>query len=195
MRINLRGQSLVELLIAMFVIIVGLTAAGAIIFSNLRIQEIASDRVVATNLAREGIEFVREIRDSNWLSGSAFNTGMANVTDYTAVPVWSAGTFAGLNFSPTTIADTSWTTIKLSTHASTTNALYVQGASYPGTDTLYRRLLTIQPICSDSTVRTEGFSCLSPLTTIGVRITSLVSWTKRGQTRNVDAVEELYDWR
>jgi Tfp pilus assembly protein PilV len=192
---TLRGQSLIELLVAMVVIIIGLTAASGIVFSNIRVQEISTDRLIASNFSREGIEYVKQIRDSNWLAGAAFNTGMNSGTDYTAIPVWTNGAFTGLDFSPTVITDDTFTLIKLSSHASTTNALYVQGPSYPGNATMFRRLLLIQPICSDTTVMTEGSACTSGLTVVGVRITSTVTWTKRGMTRTSQVIDELYDWK
>lgn len=190
-----KGQSLIELLVAMVVIIIGLSAASGIVFSNIRVQEISADRLVASNLAREGIEYVKEIRDSNWLAGSAFNTGMQSGTDYTAVPIWTNGAFTGLDFTAIAITSDAHTLIKLSSHASTTNALYVQGASYPGTPTMYRRLLLLQPICSDMTVMAEGSACGGGLTVIGVRITSTVTWTKRGTSRQSQVVDEIYDWK
>lgn len=193
-----RGQSLIELLVAMVVIIIGLSAASGVVFSNIRTQEISDDRLVASNLAREGIEFVKELRDSNWLAGSAFNAGMSSSTDYTAIPVWTNGTLTGLDFSPTSTVSDAYTIIKMSSNASTTGALYAQGPSYAGTATtgtaVFRRLVLLQPICSDSTIISEGSSC-GGLSTIGVRITSTVTWTKRMTTRQSQIVDEIYDWK
>lgn len=191
---TLNGQSLIELLVAMSVIIIGLTAASGIVFSNIRTQEISADRFTATNLAREGIEFVKEIRDSNWLSSALFNEGMSDGTDYTAIPIWTDGEFTGLDFGPSVISDDTYTMVKLSTNASTMGALYVQGSTYPGSDTIFRRLLFLQPICSDMTVMSEGSSC-GLLSVIGVRMTSTVTWTKRGITRQSEVVDEIYDWK
>lgn len=190
-----RGQTLVELLMALSVIIIGLTASAGVVFSNIRVQEISADRIVATNLAREGVEYTKSIRDSNWLANVAFDTNLHSGTDYTGVPVWVDAQFVGFDFTATDMDDVDWTTVKLSTNASTTGALYAQGPSYSGTDTLFQRLVTLQPICSDASVMSEGFSCISPLTTVGVRVTSRVSWSKRGVMRTSTIVDELYDWR
>lgn len=189
-----QGQSLIELLVAMVVIIIGLSAAAGIVFSNIRVQEISSDRLVASNLAREGVEYVKEIRDSNWLAGSAFNAGMYSGTDYTAIPIWTNGEFTGLDFGPTSISSDTYTLVKLSSNAATANALYAQGPAYPGTATMFRRLLLLQPICSDMTVVAEGASC-GALQVVGVRITSTVTWTKRGTTRQSQVIDEIYDWK
>lgn len=189
------GQTLVELLVAFLVITIGLTAAASMVFSNLKTQELSAERVVAINLAREGVEFAKSIRDSNWLAGNAFNEGLFDGTDYTAVPFWSGVQFAGFDFAPAAINDDSWTAMKLSASATSTNTLYYQGDSAVGTNTAYRRLVTLQPICSDDSIQTDGNSCPVSTFVIGIRVSSFVDWTTAGVTRDVSIVDEIYDWR
>ncbi|MFC1686560.1 hypothetical protein ACFLZS_01365 [Patescibacteria group bacterium] len=62
-----KGQSLVETLIAIGVIVVGLVGVMALVVSAVAAGRISKEIVTATNLGREGIEVVREIRDSNWM--------------------------------------------------------------------------------------------------------------------------------
>ncbi|HWQ99404.1 MAG TPA: hypothetical protein VN397_00990, partial [Candidatus Methylomirabilis sp.] len=100
----LKAQSLIELLIAMSVIIVGLTSASMIIFSNVRLQERSADEVAAANLAREGVELAKGVRDSNWIGGTAFDTGLSSGTDYTAAPRMEGGTFIDFEFAPNVIS-------------------------------------------------------------------------------------------
>lgn len=191
-----RGQTLVELMVGVAVIIIGLTAAASMIFSNVRIQEISSDRVVASNLAREGIEFAKSVRDSNWLAGSPFYTGLQSGTDYTGVPIIdTSGVFTGFNFTASTIDTDDWTVIKTSTAAPSSGALMGQGTSFAGTPTIFKRLVTLQPICSDDSVLSEGVSCASPLYIVGIRVTSQVVWDRRGERRQSVVIDELYDWR
>lgn len=185
-----------ELMVAISVIIIGLTAAASMIFSNLRIQEISSDRVVASNLARQGVEFAKSIRDSNWLAGNAFNTGLQSGTDYTAVPIMNtSGVFTGFDFTASTIDTDNWTVVKTSSVAPTAGALMGQGPSFTGTTTIFKRLVTMQPICSDGTIRVEGAACVSPLYVVGIRITSQAIWDRRGSRRQSVIVDEIYDWR
>jgi type II secretory pathway pseudopilin PulG len=65
------GFTLIEGIIAVGVIssalIVGLTLA----VSNLSAAQANSDRIIAGHLAREGVEVVRNIRDSNWMRRDA----------------------------------------------------------------------------------------------------------------------------
>lgn len=62
-----RGESLVETLIAVFVLALAATGSLALILTAMWTTEKIEDRVIATNLAREGLEAVRVIRDTNWL--------------------------------------------------------------------------------------------------------------------------------
>lgn len=185
-----------ELMVAIAVIIIGLTAAASMIFSNVRIQEMSSDRVVASHLAREGIEFAKSIRDSNWLAGSPFYTGLQSGTDYTGVPIVNSnGVFTGFNFTAANIDTDTWTVIKTSTVAPSSGALMGQGSLFTGTATIFKRLVTLQPICSDDTVLAEGATCVLPLYIAGIRVTSQVVWDRRGERRQSVIVDELYDWR
>jgi type II secretory pathway pseudopilin PulG len=62
-----RGESLVETLVAIFILALGATGSLALIMSSIQTTEKIEDRVLATNLAREGLEGVRVVRDTNWL--------------------------------------------------------------------------------------------------------------------------------
>ena len=64
---NQSGFTLIELLIAIAVFSIGIMAAFTLALGNWRVDKQNYDRVMAGNLAREGIELVRYVRDSNWL--------------------------------------------------------------------------------------------------------------------------------
>jgi len=66
-----RAQGLLETIIAIGVMMTGLISVMALVISNLNTQREAATRYQAVNLAREGIELVRNRRDSNWLQGNA----------------------------------------------------------------------------------------------------------------------------
>lgn len=73
-----RGFSFGEVIISAFVISVGLTAIVALFASNYRESAFDRDRIVAAELAQEGVEIVRNIRDNNLASGTiAFNNFLA----------------------------------------------------------------------------------------------------------------------
>ncbi len=62
-----KAESLIEVLAAMFVLALGGMAALSLILSAYRTAQNVENGVVGINLAREGIEAVRIIRDTNWI--------------------------------------------------------------------------------------------------------------------------------
>jgi prepilin-type N-terminal cleavage/methylation domain-containing protein len=65
---NKNGFTLLEMMIASFVIVVGLTAVVTLMLRAAVSVQSASSRLTAVYLAQEGLEIVRNIRDSNWLA-------------------------------------------------------------------------------------------------------------------------------
>ncbi len=189
---------MIELLVAITVISTGLFAAATMVFSNLQLADRDADEVIAINLAREGIEEAKELRDSNWLAGNPFDQGLSeNGNDYTAVPVWAgdAGMSAiSFNFAPSTIAD------PLSqvgqSNASDTFGFYTQ-ADPSAPRTPWRRLLIFHPICDTAgglVIVDDGQDCgLDPK--MGIRVEAHIQWQRKGQMFNRTLYEDLFDWR
>ncbi|MFA5129407.1 MAG: hypothetical protein WC477_00635 [Patescibacteria group bacterium] len=200
----LHGQTMIEFMVAMTVIIIGLISAASLAFSNVRTQEISADHILASNFAREGVELARSIRDTNWLAGLPFNTGLNNGTDYSGSPQYTAtGVFNGFDFSPSNIDSNNATLIKMSTAGGgSSGALYVQGTGVAGTNTVFKRMLLLQPICMDNSgspitynTPADGSLCPGSQPTVGVRVTSTVVWDRRGVRRSSVIVDDMYDWR
>lgn len=63
------GQSLIETIVALFVLTTGLTSGLALAIYVFGTSTEITNQITATGLAREGIEAVRSRRDTNWLSG------------------------------------------------------------------------------------------------------------------------------
>ena len=64
---NKTGETLLEVLIAVVILVLFLSSILAVINRAIFMNENIQNRVEAINLAREGIEGVRNIRDTNWL--------------------------------------------------------------------------------------------------------------------------------
>lgn len=62
-----RASIMVEVLVSLFILSAGISAGASLITSAIHANVLNKDRLIATNLAREGIEAVRIIRDTNWL--------------------------------------------------------------------------------------------------------------------------------
>jgi type II secretory pathway pseudopilin PulG len=66
------GQTLVEVLVAIGVVVTALIGILSIAYSYLVLGGRSEERLIAVFLAREGLELVRNIRDSNWLNPYKF---------------------------------------------------------------------------------------------------------------------------
>lgn len=66
----LRGFSLGEVLLAAFVLTAGLLSVIALMASSLRNSLETRDAIIATGLAQEGIELVRNVRDNDLAAGN-----------------------------------------------------------------------------------------------------------------------------
>lgn len=75
---NNRGFTIIELMATMIIVTIGVVGAYSVVQQILAITSSASQRLTAAYLAQEGIELVRNIRDTNWVEGSAWNQGLAN---------------------------------------------------------------------------------------------------------------------
>ena len=69
----LRGFTIIEVIMAIFVLVVGVVGIYSIAPRIVSITSINNRKFIASQLAREGIEIVRNIRDSNWLNGFDWN--------------------------------------------------------------------------------------------------------------------------
>jgi type II secretory pathway pseudopilin PulG len=67
------GQSLIETIVAIFILVTALVAGLGLALYAVTHSANAKNQIVATNLAREGIEVVRMVRDSNWLAAEDDN--------------------------------------------------------------------------------------------------------------------------
>lgn len=189
------GQGLIEMVVAMAVILTGIIGAVALTISNLSGVGESGTRIVASNLAREGIEIVRNIRDTDWLKNQTWDIGLENGNDYTAIAILNpTANKWGLNFAPESIDDPEARLYR-------DNGVYVQNIiTPPGTLTIYFRLLFLDEICKNNislaeVIRTSGDSCLVSETKVGIRIKSEVKWTESGRTHTMVAEDRIYDWR
>ncbi len=62
-----RGFTLLEVVAAIFILTLGLGASFSLIQQTLAAASIVESKLTAVYLAQEGIEIIRNIRDTNWL--------------------------------------------------------------------------------------------------------------------------------
>ena len=71
-----KGFSLVEIIIILFIISIGLLGVLSLIIQNIQSQGYNKNNLVAYQLAQEGVELIRMVRDSNWRQGEAYDAGL-----------------------------------------------------------------------------------------------------------------------
>ncbi len=72
-----KGFSLLEVIIAIFIAAVGLVGILSLANMSLKESSLSKDRLIASGLAQEGIEIIRDIRKSN-IEWSDWYSGLSN---------------------------------------------------------------------------------------------------------------------
>lgn len=214
------GFTLLEMLIALSVISVGVMAAFTLSIANLNTTKANYQRVLAANLAREGIEIVRNIRDSNWLKIQSNFDCDENSANGTQLCAWDRGLYQNksivdYNFNGDLGDEIDYdSSVEDCFNAANTcklkedNTHLYQHVS--GTDTNMARLITLKAICRDTdgsepVPNTHGIKIAEDIEScgwfdeyeekIGLQVTSQVYWEDFSKSHIIEVVEELYNWR
>jgi len=162
---NKNGFSILEVVVAMAIISTGLLGVSSLVIQNFQAQSVNRDYLIASMLAQEGLELVRNIRDSNWYNGSVNwydgiydNNDVDFTIDYDDTSDFSVD---GINNSDARL--------KLN------GGFYSHDAG--GTDTPFYRLIK-------TSVNGDALTA-----------TSTVQWSERGRVHSYIAETVLYNWK
>lgn len=81
--------TIIEAMIAMFIIIVWIIWVYTIYWKSQKLSTSVENRVKAISIAREWIEVLQNIRDTNWVLFSADSKNCWNVMDYNVSCLWN----------------------------------------------------------------------------------------------------------
>lgn len=210
-----RGFGMLEMVIALGILMMGVIGFSTLTMATIVTSRTSELRIVAANLAREGIEVARNIRDSNWLKIDAGQAGVSwnkdlfyvggGVLDYTAVAEFKDSTGVWVLFFPdaSSIDDNG-----AKIYYDTLTSLYLQHQPLPQPATIketpFKRLITLNPICRDGSgneqiiIDSHICSDLLPLgsySQVGIDVVSYVKWGEAGRTHEIKQEERLYNWR
>jgi len=192
-----KGLTFIETIVAIGVLLTGVISGLTLTSFTLNSSVASEGRLKAANFAREGIEVIRQIRDSNWLAGNLWFSGILQDPDahYRLI----------VNFDP---ASNMWTGEDQAANIENCVAcqLYYQPTSgvfshdAGGELTSYKRLITINQICwqseiDDEAILLDGQSCTANTILVGYQLTSQVTWTDNNQEHELKIVDRIYDWR
>jgi len=68
-----KGFTMVELIVSIFILAVAILGSYYAFYQMVTTTALVSSRLTAAYLAQEGMEVVRNIRDTNWLKGNAWD--------------------------------------------------------------------------------------------------------------------------
>lgn len=203
-----KGFSLAEAVVAIAVLLVGVVSIISLGIAATGQARQTKAHGVATELAREGVEVFRGMRDGNWLISEDGGTpvSLTSGTDYTAVLEWNStpNTWT-LDYSADSLGNcgggfdcTRIYEQDVSPYA------YAQFNAPPvgWTETQYQRLLQLFPICRSTTyedietlLNADGLTCAAGDEQVGQRVISTVQWTENGVTKTSQVETQLYDWK
>ncbi len=182
MRDVMWGFTLLETIVALGIILGGISGAFGMAIQGLSSASVAKNKLVAANLAQEGIELVRRIRDNNTI---------ADMSDgiYDGSPEWNAGIGSGTGcnrqYKIDVLNDTLLPYDAIPLRFDSATGLYTQSI---GTESLFTRMIEI-----------DRPPCPSPMLGINpseqFKVSSKVFWTERGVSKEVTLDEILFNWR
>ncbi len=183
-----RGFTLIETLVAVTILTLSVVAPLYVADRVLVASQTSRDQLTASYLAQEGIEYLRSMRDHEFLA--ARQVGGANVS----VNAWSnfiSGSGQGsvascrsqtCTLDPTRQMGTGSGLALVPCSDATCAPLYLSGAVYTeqpiGTQTLYTRTVQAVLVADND-----------------IRITSIVRWSSRGTTYTVSIRDHLTPWQ
>jgi len=192
-KINQQGQSLVELIVAVAVINIGLFSVWSLFLVNFNAEKEAEMRIVGANLSREGIELVKNIRDSNWLKMVVSESATKWDDDL------NAGDYS-INFGDGALSGIESSQLFFDSDGFYSNI--AQGNKLSP----YKRVITIKNICcqdnnpSDFKCDDTDFiisenDCASGNLKIGLDVIAKTTWQYSGSPRQAVVEDTIYNWR
>jgi prepilin-type N-terminal cleavage/methylation domain-containing protein len=165
------GFSIIEVMAAISIISVGMIGVLSLVTQNIQVASANQKELLSAQLAREGLELVRNRRDQNWITvGNNWKTGASSMppSDIVQDLVYTIDYINGI----TNISDINDVNAVLKINS---NGFYEHGA---GTVTPFSRIITI-------TQNENDF----------IEVECTVQWQERGGVKSYVASTILYNWR
>ena len=170
---NKKGFTILELLGAILVISIGVLTAYGVVQRIITYTIDSSDRIVAAYLVKEGVEIVRNIRDTNWINNRDFDFGIIDAS--CLLGYWEIE-YNELNLACCSSCDGTDDFNDL--RFLKVNASGYYSYSFGGTNSKFKRKITITP---------DGVDKLKVIVD--------VFWKKRTQISSIRVQENIYDWK
>lgn len=165
-----KGFTILETTVAIFILVVALVAAISAFYRITIVTSSISSRLTAAYLAQEGIEIIRNIRDTNWLKDSDWESGFDVCKSINGCEAdYTTGTGEG----------------------------EPAFRNYDGIATLNIDNDNFYSYKTTGTITPTKFKRQIKVTTLNeytLNVSVLVEWEDRGEEYNFRAEEQLYNW-
>ena len=166
------GFTLVEALVALSILIVGIISGFILVTKALYDVTIIQDRLTASFLAQEGVELVRQIRDSNYLkslggTSTDWDNNLKTDGDY----LISANIDTGTVILPLPF----WQDKSLYYHPS--SGVYNYDNSGGAVSTVFKRKINIKHLSTDE-----------------IQVQAIMGWQSKGINFNLVVEDHLFNW-
>lgn len=166
-----KGMTFLELMVAMFILIVGIGGAMGLIHNTISAATMSRSRLKAVYLAQEGVELVRNIRDSNIIVGQNWLHNIPTLCECCKISFdHSIGQLIGQcdGGVPQRLRDF--------------NGFYTHSTDPAAQDTAFTRQIRL----STYHLGTDNEY---------LQVEVIVSWVHQGESSSVVVVSHLYNWR
>jgi len=212
---NQNAFTFLEIIIAIGIFSIGILAVISVSAQSFKSISLQQDKLIAMNLAREGIENIRNVRDENWFWKGTSDCNKDNTTtsctngqiyENNGDCDWRCGDEKKYSpsYKPTFILDNhlqdidylgnafynssvDYTTV---TCANNGAVLKIDNNGYyqhnSGTDSIFKRLISIK---RDNDLDSDG------QTNNDLQVKVMVCWKDRGQWQEISLEEHLYNWK
>jgi len=167
------GFTIMEAIVAIFVITTGIVGVLSLVTQTISSATYSKNRLIAAYLAQEGIEIVRNIRDTEWLKTASWGSDIC-----TSFPCeWEA------DYTTTSFLNDCGSGINYNCHNYSSNDfLRIDGGFYNylfGNPTKFTRKITINN---------------GPVSGSSLNIKVEIFWQEKGKPYKFEAQENLYNW-
>jgi len=175
-----------EVIVVIFIISIGLVSVLSLVTQNVKVEYVNKNMIMASQLAQEGLELVRNVRDNNWIAKDDWKTGSAAGSDTDIIQDNNYAISINNDTGNIDIFDVSGSGLSGLNDSKT--KLYLDGNGFyrhynlPGvaTSTIFSRIITIDEIAGDDSY---------------ITITCTVQWKIKMNTYKYALQTRLYNWR
>lgn len=182
---NMKGFTLIESLVAVTILMIALVGPVSVMHRTYSAAYIAKDKLTASYLAQEGVEYVRAERDNAYLANqSALDRGWSVFLSRVAACSSDDGSIT-CSYSPTDLT----TQLKWCNHDTPTPFFRSCAIFKPGD--IYDQDVTVN---SERTAFARKIS-ISQIPPSEVKVVSSVTWVDHGTTYDVTITDHLTQWQ